>query len=267
MSVRSATDIAETWLPPEPRSLAVRTDTGAMATRLEAGSSPWWSRYRRIAPPQMVSTASLIVAPSWEFLMALMASRSNVRPSKTRCGETFPLKRVRGISPGVLGIFTCGCCIRRIAGTVSAMSGGNTKGCLRLLKPARVNSSTAVGIGSGFHFLAGAVTSLFGVRLCTASLISAPDTPSMAAWCILLATAKLPLGMPSMLSSPSMTVNSHSGRSRSSGRECNRAVWMQSCRQSPGAGSAMWRTWNSRSKSGSSIHHGWSSDSGTGTAR
>ena len=46
-----------------------------------------------------------------------------------------------------------------------------------------------------------------------------------------------------MPSSPSMTYISHSGRARSSGRACSRAAWMQNWRQSPGFGSAMWRTW------------------------
>ena len=45
-----------------------------------------------------------------------------------------------------------------------------------------------------------------------------------------------------MLSSPSMTVNSQSGFDMSSARACSRATWMQSWRQSPGLGRAMWRT-------------------------
>ena len=63
-----------------------------------------------------------------------------------------------------------------------------------------------------------------------------------------------------------MTYASHSGLLRSSGREWMRATWMQSWRQSPGYGSAMWRTWNSTSKLGSSIQYGRSSDSGTLTS-
>ena len=56
----------------------------------------------------------------------------------------------------------------------------------------------------------------------------------MAAWCTLVTRAKLPGGTPSTLSRPSMTYSSHSGRSRSSGRETSRATWMHSWRQSPG---------------------------------
>ena len=40
---------------------------------------------------------------------------------------------------------------------------------------------------------------------------------------------------------------------------------MHNCRQSPGLGSAMWRTWNSRSKSRSSTQYGWSRFRGTAT--
>ena len=53
-----------------------------------------------------------------------------------------------------------------------------------------------------------------------------------------------------------MTYSSHSGFERSSGRACNRAAWMQNWRQSPGLGSAMWRTWYSRSNSSSSTQYG-----------
>ncbi len=64
-----------------------------------------------------------------------------------------------------------------------------------------------------------------------------------------------------------MMYASHSGLLRSSGRECRRATWMQSWRQSPGCGSAMCRTWNSTSIADSSTQYGRSSDSGTLTSR
>ena len=83
--------------------------------------------------------------------------------------------------------------------------------------------------------------------------ISTPETPSTAAWCTFEKMANDPGGRPSTLSNPSITYASHEGRERSSGRASSRATWMHSCRQSPGFGSAMCRTWNSRSQSGSSI--------------
>ena len=51
-----------------------------------------------------------------------------------------------------------------------------------------------------------------------AAITSAPDTPSMMAWCTLGTSAMWPL------SSPSTTWNSHSGRGRSSGREARSAA-------------------------------------------
>jgi UDPglucose 6-dehydrogenase len=58
-----------------------------------------------------------------------------------------------------------------------------------------------------------------------------------------------PGGNPGMRCRPSMTYTSHNGLLRSSGRECNRATWIINWRQSPGSGNAMWRMWNSRSRS------------------
>jgi len=51
-------------------------------------------------------------------------------------------------------------------------------------------------------------------------------------------------------------VQLQSGRVMSSGRAWMRDAWMQNWRQSPGFGSAMWRTWYSRSKRSSSIQYG-----------
>ena len=64
-----------------------------------------------------------------------------------------------------------------------------------------------------------------------------------------------------------MMYASHSGRLMSIGREWSRAIWMQSWRQSPGLGSAMWRMWNSTSKCGSSTQYGRSRPNGTSTRR
>ena len=55
---------------------------------------------------------------------------------------------------------------------------------------------------------------------------------------------------------PSISHISHRGLERSSCWEKMRAVKLSSCLRSPGTGSAVWRTWYSRLKSGSSTHTG-----------
>ena len=50
----------------------------------------------RNAPAQMVSTASLTVAPGTVVLMAFTSASGMVMASKTRCGETRALNRVVG---------------------------------------------------------------------------------------------------------------------------------------------------------------------------
>ena len=74
--------------------------------------------------------------------------------------------------------------------------------------------------------------------------------PSTTAWWVLEISAKrLP-------SSPWTSHVSHSGFARSSCWEWMRAARLRSCASEPGAGSAVWRTWYSRLKLGSSIHTG-----------
>ncbi len=74
--------------------------------------------------------------------------------------------------------------------------------------------------------------------------------PSISEWWVFEISAKR-----SSLS-PSISHISHSGLERSSCWEKMRAVRLHSCSQSPGAGSAVWRTWYSRLKLGSSTHTG-----------
>jgi hypothetical protein len=57
-------------------------------------------------------------------------------------------------------------------------------------------------------------------------------------------------------SSPSTSQSSHSGFERSSCWEKIRAARRISCCSEPGRGSAVWRTWYSRLKVGSSTHSG-----------
>ena len=74
------------------------------------------------------------------------------------------------------------------------------------------------------------------------------DTPSSSAWWILLYVAnRLPCR-------PSMTVNSHIGRCRSSNEPCSRDTSSSSSRTRPGRGSPECRTWYSMS-SWSSLDH------------
>ena len=74
--------------------------------------------------------------------------------------------------------------------------------------------------------------------------------PSTSAWWVLEISAKRPS------SSPWTSHVSHSGFARSSRWEWMRAASARSCSSEPGAGSAVWRTWYSRLKFGSSTHSG-----------
>ncbi|MNN58641.1 hypothetical protein D3C81_1736980 [compost metagenome] len=55
-------------------------------------------------------------------------------------------------------------------------------------------------------------------RSCRAQVSSAAAVPSRVEWCALVRMAKLPLGMPSTLSSPSITYISQGARDRSTAR-------------------------------------------------
>ena len=79
---------------------------------------------------------------------------------------------------------------------------------------------------------------------------STPAIPSISEWWVLVISAKR------LSSSPSISHISHSGFERSSCWEKMRAVRSCSCSIPPGAGRALWRTWYSRLKSGSSTHTG-----------
>ncbi len=79
---------------------------------------------------------------------------------------------------------------------------------------------------------------------------STPEMPSTSEWWVFEISAKR------SPSSPSTSQFSHSGLSRSSGWEAIRAASRNSCSSLPGAGSAVWRTWYSMLKSGSSTHSG-----------
>ena len=84
--------------------------------------------------------------------------------------------------------------------------------------------------------------------------MSTPETPSTSAWWLLPMIAKRPSR------SPSTSQSSQSGLLRSSCWEKIRAARLRSCSSEPGAGRALWRTWYSRLRWGSSTQTGrpWS---------
>ena len=90
---------------------------------------------------------------------------------------------------------------------------------------------------------------------------SAPVTPSMVEWWILVTKPTLPF------SRPSRRCSSHSGRLRSSGMLAMSATTSASSRMVPGDRTAPRWMCVSRSKSGSSIQTGWPRSKGTGTSR
>ena len=96
-----------------------------------------------------------------------------------------------------------------------------------VLTAARRTNSNGVGAALRRHSSPGSGAGASGVTSLRALVISSSVTPSIAAWWIFVIMAKLPAGSPAMASRPSMTYISHSGRLRSRGRECNRAIWMQ----------------------------------------
>ena len=86
---------------------------------------------------------------------------------------------------------------------------------------------------------------------------SVPDTPSTRQWWTLDTMAQRPSSRPSTIQI------SHSGLVRSSCWDMTRPTSRRSPASPPGAGRAVWRTWYSMLKCGSSAHTGRPSDSGT----
>ena len=124
----------------------------------------------------------------------------------------------------------------------------------------RAASATARGSGCAAHGSPSCgATCGTGERSNSTVIRSTPDTPSTSAWWVLEMSAKR------FCSSPWTSHNSHSGFARSSRCECVRAASARSCSSDPGWGSAVWRTWYSRLKLGSSIQIGRPVSSG-GTA-
>ncbi len=123
-------------------------------------------------------------------------------------------------------------------------------------------SSTLDGMReSSWRALTGAASGGSGSRSNNTPRSSAPETPSIVLWCILVTSAILPS------STPSTIHISHSGRSRWSWRLMTSAAKSPSSRMPPGAGRAARRRWLSMSNSGSSTQTGKPSRRGTSTRR
>ncbi|MCY1294567.1 hypothetical protein D9M70_438680 [compost metagenome] len=201
----------------------------------------------------------MTVAPGTRFLICLTTARSRVTESQTRLEATSLLKRVRGAPPSALS--TERATLRRLA-TVSL---GSTRASGRAMRAEAEMLSVTMRLtvsstpqrrrgelAGGWSLTTATGLPCAPARSCRAQVSSAAAVPSIAAWCDLVRMAKLPLGMPSMLSSPSITYISQGDRDRSTERAWMRDTRMQNWRQSPGLGRAKWRTWKSMSNRSSS---------------
>ena len=113
------------------------------------------------------------------------------------------------------------------------------------------SSSAWEGSGAGTQAVSGSGGSAgTAVRSNSTVAMSTPDTPSTSAWWVLEISAKR------SSSSPWASQISHSGLDRSRRWLKTLPASWRSCSSDPGAGSAVWRTWYSRLKRGSSIHSG-----------
>ncbi len=240
MVVASETSIEDTWLPMAPLWSSVRTEIGTMPTRSLSGSSPRSSRYWRSAPAHRASTTSFTVPPSAFFPILTSSSETCVK-AKRRCGVIDVFNDVRGALNGAGGGLTFGSLLRRrsvsIISAVRRAAFRADSGWRASELRAKPTSSISVGMRSGFQ-VSGSVTGVgSGWRSSRFTVSSAPDTPSMAAWCVLVTMAIMPC------SRPSTTYISHSGRLRSSGRPMASSANSASSRSPPGAGRAARRMW------------------------
>ncbi len=183
--------------------------------------------------------------------MRAQSSSRSCRPSKTRCGVTRPLKRVRGTGP----IGSTGRVRNRLRGAAQRRHRlrPDFRGAKRLQKI--VQRAARHQVERRWFRLArptpfAAVESCPALRSGRAALRSAPRRTHRRSrrGGSSAARPNAPSGTPAIARNPLMTVNSHSGLLRSSGYECSRAACLQNCVQSPGGGNATCRTWNSRSK-------------------
>ena len=209
-SVGSTATMADTRFPPAPASLSSRTDTGTMARSGRSGNESWSISQRRSAPAHNVITTSFTVPPS-SFFTALIASIGSDPNANRRCGEITPLNTVRGactdgrdktssrlLTPGALSAK-----LRMIvpsAGTVWRASRIPTRGWVIAPNTPRANISRELGSRSHCHgVVGGGVGAGSGSTSKRTPRISAPATPSIQEWWILVSSAKKPPSRPSMM--------------------------------------------------------------------
>ena len=177
------------------------------------------------------------------------------------------MKRVRGPVKGMAGVRSSPLFLTVLTTpaselTVRRAARAARHGSLMRAAMASTSSWVSVGMGSGSHGSSGGSTGgASGSRSKSWLRRSAPVTPSMAEWWILEIRATRP-SLP-----PSATHISQRGRWRSRGRDIRSPTRAASSWVRPGAGQVTRCMWLVMSKSGSSIHTGWSKDSGTSTSR
>ena len=252
----------DTWLPSDAPCSSVRTETGTIATSGWAGSRSRSRSQARNMPAHVARTTSFTVQS--KAVLMVRASASDVDPkAKRRCWPMRWLNTVRGAcvrswlsSAGTRSRTRGPPLPRRRPLTVWRMARRCTPssfaGRWTVAARPRVSISACDGTRSGRHGVAGiGWLTGSGVSCIVANASCVPDAPSIAQWCVFEYRANL---RPS--STPSMRYTSHSGRDRSSGRAARRDTTCSSWRSVPGAGTAMKRSWNSRSNAGSSIQYG-----------
>ena len=251
--------MAASWLPRWPRCSLVRIETGTSARSSMPSVRTPRERSHRCSPPETtVSTTSLTVPPN-AFLTSLKSSSSSRRNRKRRCGPISTLSGVSGAGlsvchatsprPWIASRATSSDSFgRRAAEAARPASSNGVRTSPRIPRAARSScdgsergrhGSPSCGSGGG----TGSASNRTVAR-------STPAMPSTSAWWVLEISAKRPS------SRPCTSHVSHSGLARSSCCEWMRAARLRSCSSEPGAGSAVWRTWYSRLKLGSSIHTG-----------
>jgi hypothetical protein len=210
------------------------------------------------------------------FLIALMRSSGSATPDQPSRPPSGRFSTERGAVKGSGGGESLRA--RPRAPTASPSSERPTtrlarSGAAAASRPARASRSSAPGAGDAPRAgAAGAPASWFAAasagRSKSAPRISAPETPSIAAWCTVATSATLAVGCSGSFT-PSTKVILHSGRERSSGCASSQAMSAESSRKPPGAGSSVRSTCARRSTSpaASSVQYGRPRSSGIVASR
>ena len=218
ISVCSSTPIRRMRLPNVPCCSGLRTETGICAINGSSPSSWCSSNQRRTAPAQIDTTTSLTVTP-WMFLASLTASSGSRPKTMRRCAETLPLNDVCGgvqsLRPLTIGLRRSAACMRRPAAPTRLAPGrmlkmptssklGSAAGiersrrsgyCGAPIRP-RASISSCDGIRSAVSSTGSGAGRPSGVRSSSEPRISAPDRPSITAWCTLVISATRPCSRP-----------------------------------------------------------------------